>query len=75
MGGECVIAGLTEITVQSTEEALAVVEKGRQSRVVGHTDMNEHSSRSHCLVRLIVTTTHEDGSIAKAKVYLIDLAG
>lgn len=49
--------------------------KGRLNRAVGTTDMNEHSSRSHCLVRVTVLATQPDGETTKAKVYFIDLAG
>ena len=37
--------------------------------------MNEHSSRSHLLLQVDVTTIAHGGTPVKAKLYLVDLAG
>ena len=42
----------SEESVQSCDEALAVLERGEQSRSYGSTNMNDKSSRSHVIYRL-----------------------
>lgn len=44
---------LAEEPVASVEEALALLAKSEQSRRVGDTKLNEKSSRSHAIFRLV----------------------
>lgn len=47
------VAGLSESIVYSVEDVLKVFEKGDQNRRVGETKMNEMSSRSHSIFRVV----------------------
>ena len=48
------IVGVTEKVVTSAAEVLATVSLGETHRSVGSTDMNEKSSRSHTIFRLVM---------------------
>jgi centromeric protein E len=47
------VAGLSESLVYSIEDVMAVFVKGDQNRRVGQTNMNEASSRSHSIFRVV----------------------
>lgn len=51
-----------ERVLRSVDEALAVISEGEAHRHVGRTDMNEVSSRSHSIFRLVVESVKDDGS-------------
>ena len=51
-----------ERVLRSVEEALAVIAEGESHRHVGRTDMNEVSSRSHSIFRLVVESVKDDGT-------------
>jgi hypothetical protein len=63
-------------TVKSEEEALFYLRKACLNRAVGHTQVNEQSSRSHFIFTIHVTWKH---ALTKArysgKLNLVDLAG
>jgi kinesin family protein 11 len=65
--------------VTSAEHVLALMRKAEQQRHVGETNMNKHSSRSHCLftTRVEMERKLRDGSILKVsgKLHCVDLAG
>jgi kinesin family protein C2/C3 len=63
------------VDVQSFEEVMTVFAQGSACRATAATNMNEHSSRSHLLLQVEVTTTSLDEMPVKAKLYLVDLAG
>jgi hypothetical protein len=72
------IANVTEIPLNSSEKAIALIDQGDCVKVIAETKLNEKSSRSHSIFRLNLET-HKvvDG---KTKIYLsqlnlIDLAG
>ncbi|OMJ83119.1 hypothetical protein SteCoe_16040 [Stentor coeruleus] len=70
------IAELTEVYVSSASEVHELMKVGLDNRKVGHTDMNEVSSRSHSLFSLVITQTNKRDYISKTgKLYLVDLAG
>lgn len=54
---------------------MKVFAQGSACRATAATNMNEHSSRSHLLLQVEVTTTCLDGLPVKAKLFLVDLAG
>ena len=74
-----VIAGVSEIKAESTNEILELLYLGNQNRTTEATDANDESSRSHAI--LLVTVEHKErdsGAEAEVKVgkfSLIDLAG
>jgi len=70
------VPGLTMVHCNSHEEVLALMAHGYQNRSVHGTEMNAHSSRSHCALSVYVTAQSIiDGSKTKGKLHLIDLAG
>lgn len=73
------VEGLTESLAASSEDVLGVIEKGQARRAVGKTNMNEHSSRSHAVVSLTITSNDTCDTIGEtqtvSKLNLIDLAG
>ncbi|XP_039769361.1 kinesin-like protein KIFC3 isoform X3 [Ornithorhynchus anatinus] len=74
--GQLYVPGLTEFRVQSVEDINKVFEFGHTNRTTEHTNLNEHSSRSHAL--LIVTVRGVDystGLRTTGKLNLVDLAG
>jgi centromeric protein E len=54
------IVGVTEKVVTSAAEVLATVSMGETHRSVGCTDMNEKSSRSHTIFRLVIESKLKD---------------
>lgn len=83
--GMVVVEGLAEEAVGSAHAALSAVWRGEQHRKVGCTAMNEDSSRSHTLCRLVIEGTRAvrsssaapaaGSSVSTATLCLIDLAG
>jgi len=71
-----VVDGLAEEDVGSAKEVEDAVAKGQKSRSTACTNMNEHSSRSHLILRLYITSTNKtSGDVSHAKLSLVDLAG
>lgn len=71
-----VIDGLTGEDIHSFEEMEKIQNIGFNNRSTGRTNMNEHSSRSHCLTLINVTSRNRiTGVTTWGKLYLIDLAG
>lgn len=70
------VPGLTQVDVGSLQEVLDLIKHGYGNRTAFATDMNEHSSRSHCILSVHVAFTNNvEGSTARGKLHLIDLAG
>ncbi|KAG8049278.1 hypothetical protein GUJ93_ZPchr0009g422 [Zizania palustris] len=70
------VPGLVEARVTSMNEAWEVLQTGSKARVVGSTNANEHSSRSHCMHCVMVRGENlMNGEETKSKLWLIDLAG
>ncbi|GAQ86136.1 Kinesin-like protein [Klebsormidium nitens] len=70
------IAEATEVFVQSELEMLQVLQAGVENRAVASTNMNNESSRSHCIYLISIIATHvEDRSVKTGKLHLVDLAG
>ncbi|GLH11353.1 Kinesin-like protein unc-104 [Gryllus bimaculatus] len=76
------VAGLSELSTQSTEEVMVLLQKGNRARTVEPTAANRTSSRSHAL--LSVTVRHATplaGSermrtrVRQGRLFMIDLAG
>lgn len=75
-GGAPFVTNLREVSVVAIVDALRVLRRGAMHRKTGKTDMNQHSSRSHLIVRVNVKRTNiMDGTEAISKLSLIDLAG
>ncbi|CAL8312485.1 unnamed protein product [Lota lota] len=78
------VADLTEELVTSPAQALSWVRKGEKNRHYGKTKMNERSSRSHTIFRMILESRersdlasgeNSDGAIIVSHLNLVDLAG
>ncbi|OEL38553.1 Kinesin-like protein KIFC3 [Dichanthelium oligosanthes] len=70
------VPGLVEARVTNMNEAWEVLQTGSKARVVGSTNANEHSSRSHCIHCVMVKGENMiNGECTKSKLWLIDLAG
>ncbi|KAL0477581.1 kinesin [Acrasis kona] len=76
MSKEISVPGLLLVPVNSPEDVINTLQGGYKSRAVGANNINEHSSRSHCIVSVYVTAinlTTKQKTIGK--LHLIDLAG
>ncbi|XP_048876324.1 centromere-associated protein E [Brienomyrus brachyistius] len=78
------VADLTEELVTSADQALAWIRKGEKNRHYGKTKMNQRSSRSHTIFRMILESRERsdpasgenaDGAIIVSHLNLVDLAG
>ncbi|XP_047050260.1 kinesin-like protein KIN-14R [Lolium rigidum] len=70
------VPGLVEARVANMDEAWDVLKTGSKARVVGSTNANEHSSRSHCIHCVMVKGENlMNGDRTNSKLWLIDLAG
>eukprot|EP00937_MAST-01D_sp_MAST-1D-sp2_P000772 g772.t1 len=72
-----------EELIGNFDQVLEVLRKGERARSVGVTKMNEHSSRSHTIFRLVVESRQRqvggadevDGGVLAGTLNLVDLAG
>ncbi|XP_024974589.1 kinesin-like protein KIN-14R [Cynara cardunculus var. scolymus] len=70
------IPGLIEAKVENIKEVWDVLQAGSSARVVGSNNVNEHSSRSHCMLCIMVRANNLlNGECTKSKLWLVDLAG
>ncbi|KAM5255869.1 LOW QUALITY PROTEIN: centromere-associated protein E [Ctenodactylus gundi] len=75
------VADLTEEVVYTSEMALNWITKGEKNRHYGITKMNQRSSRSHTIFRMILESREKgepsncEGSIKVSHLNLVDLAG
>ncbi|KAK3244409.1 hypothetical protein CYMTET_45974, partial [Cymbomonas tetramitiformis] len=82
------VAGLHEEIVTSPEQVLTLMDKGEHNRHVGETNMNQRSSRSHTIFRMVIESrdcTNDEGTtppealvcdaVLVATLHLVDLAG
>lgn len=76
--GQLQIRGLKEVVVTSPEQVFSILAEGEARRQVGATHLNQHSSRSHVMVRLWIesrTVVQEREIIRVSSLSLVDLAG
>ncbi|OMO50800.1 hypothetical protein CCACVL1_30241 [Corchorus capsularis] len=70
------VPGLVEAKVENTKEVWDVLQVGNNARAVGSNNVNEHSSRSHCMLCIMVRANNLiTGECTKSKLWLVDLAG
>ncbi|KAI3775738.1 hypothetical protein L1987_45490 [Smallanthus sonchifolius] len=70
------IPGLVEEKVENIQEVWNVLLAGSSARAVGSNNVNEHSSRSHCMLCIIIKAKNLlNGECTKSKLWLVDLAG
>lgn len=74
-----VVHNLTQMEVQDVDEATGILERAMAARVVGQTNMNEHSSRSHLIftITLVQVDRSDDLGVTRrtSVLHLVDLAG
>ncbi|KAB2616976.1 kinesin-II 95 kDa subunit-like [Pyrus ussuriensis x Pyrus communis] len=70
------IPGIVEAKVESIKEVWNVLQAGSSARAVGSNNVNEHSSRSHCILCIMVKAKNLiTGESTMSKLWLVDLAG
>ncbi|KAM8939423.1 centromere-associated protein E [Pelodytes ibericus] len=78
------VADLTEELVMIPEHVMQWIKKGEKNRHYGETKMNEHSSRSHTIFRMIIESRERndpgnsescEGAVMVSHLNLVDLAG
>ena len=70
------ITPLQKTPVQDADQVITALEEAYTSRKVAGTSMNEHSSRSHCVLTVWVEAkNHSTGQTMYGKLHLVDLAG
>ncbi|KAJ3682146.1 hypothetical protein LUZ60_014719 [Juncus effusus] len=70
------VPGLVEAKVENITQVWDVLRTGSNARAVGSNNVNEHSSRSHCMLSIMVRARNlMTGFVTKSKLWLVDLAG
>ena len=73
------VKDLTYVTIKDTDDTEKCLNKGNKNRHVGHTSMNDQSSRSHSLFTVYLEIEEKggdgNGRIKSGKLNLVDLAG
>eukprot|EP00948_MAST-09A_sp_MAST-9A-sp1_P003452 g3452.t1 len=70
------VVGLKANTVETMEQAMKIIDLAAKNRAIGAHNINEHSSRSHLMVTLYLSGTHNiTGTSIRSKLNMIDLAG
>lgn len=74
-----VLQGLSSERVETLDDALQLLRRGRTNRSVRETELNACSSRSHAIVQLNLTIERTDAAgetlVRRARLNLVDLAG
>jgi hypothetical protein len=72
----CNVQGACQMEVHTTDDVLALMVHGAQSRTVGETALNARSSRSHEVLTILVDgLTIATGARSHGCLHLVDLAG
>uniref|UniRef100_A0A2P2JXP8 Kinesin-like calmodulin-binding protein n=3 Tax=Rhizophora mucronata TaxID=61149 RepID=A0A2P2JXP8_RHIMU len=71
------IEGLTEVEIPDFAKAKFWYSKGRRARSISWTNVNEMSSRSHCLMKITISRYGEDlkAKAEVSKMWMVDLGG
>lgn len=59
--GAFVVPDAKEVIVKSEADVMDLVSQGEANRAVGKSNLNEHSSRSHTIFRMIIEATSAEG--------------
>lgn len=75
--GSVEIEGLTEVPVSNFTKATWWYSKGKRCRSTSWTNVNESSSRSHCLMRITISLLDDasGGKTEVSKLWMVDLGG
>ena len=70
------IDGGTDVLIENMESAVKIIKRGLSNRVTASHQMNDVSSRSHCIVLLKVVIRRTDTQTKQiGNLYIVDLAG
>ncbi|XP_054804392.1 kinesin-like protein KIN-14U isoform X2 [Prosopis cineraria] len=71
------IEGLSEVQISDSAKARWWYNKGRRARSTSWTNVNEASSRSHCLTRITISRRGYalEGKRERSKLWMVDLGG
>merc|ERR1719498_79210 len=70
------VSGLEVRAVSAYDDVVSIMNEGNSNRAVGCHNLNEHSSRSHSVLTILVEGTNKHtGRGLRGKLNLIDLAG
>ncbi|KAI0499829.1 hypothetical protein KFK09_018037 [Dendrobium nobile] len=70
------VPGIVEAKVENIRDIWDVLQAGKNARAVGSNNVNEHSSRSHCMLCIMVRAANlMNGECTRSKLWLVDLAG
>ncbi|XP_019445365.1 PREDICTED: kinesin-like protein KIN-14R isoform X9 [Lupinus angustifolius] len=70
------VPGVIDAKVDNISEVWNVLQAGSNARAVRSNNINEHSSRSHCILCIMVRAKNlMSGECTKSKLWLVDLAG
>jgi len=73
--GTIEVPGLEKEVVSSLNDVMILLKKGNENRATASTNLNEHSSRSHMILNVEVTSGIEGEPSNKGNLFLVDLAG
>ena len=73
--GRIEVPNLTKEPVDCLEDVISLLKKGNANRATASTSMNEHSSRSHMVLWVDITSGFEGQPGNKGTLFLVDLAG
>ena len=69
------VRDMSELDIQDIDSLQKALNDGANRRKTGRTDMNEHSSRSHTIFRIILESVDDTEQILISHLNLVDLAG
>lgn len=69
------VKGLSHAFVSTEKELEDMVSFGTYNRTTSPTHMNSDLSRSHVIVRIVLSQKSADGELTKSNLFLVDLAG
>jgi kinesin family protein 5 len=71
-----VVNGAEVLTMLSSNEIIATMQRGARNRMVAFTKSNDESSRGHAIFLITITKSDSINDVTqKAQLYLVDLAG
>ncbi|KAL5203945.1 hypothetical protein ABZP36_008816 [Zizania latifolia] len=73
--GAVEVEGLTDVAIQDLKKANQWYCRGRRARSTSWTNVNDVSSRSHCLTRITIKRSGGGATEEASKLWLVDLGG
>ncbi|EKX53682.1 hypothetical protein GUITHDRAFT_64226, partial [Guillardia theta CCMP2712] len=76
--GGVYVGNVTEPVIANAQQAMELISKGAANRQVGETKMNEASSRSHSIFRMVIECRNKSdssGAVMVGELNMVDLAG